>query len=487
MSDRLWPEQPRRTRRRRPGPPRHRRSPHGHPRYGRSRPAGSVGGALGLTAASTAVWGVAHLRAGRRGAGAALMAAFAALLGGAAVAVLGFREELQRVAVQPRWLDALAVGLVVLALSWSAVVVRSYQVARPPRATPAGEVAAAVAVVLLVAAVCAPLALAARGARVLGGTIDDVFQGTRAGAPFPDRARVTVLLLGGDGAGNRRGVRPDSLTVASVDTRTGDVVLFGLPRNLQRFPVPARLRSRWPDGYTGSRPGAEGLLNELYQDAEENPALVPGVPDGRRGPRIMKEQVGFLLGRPVDFYVLVNLFGFRDLVDAVGGVRVRVDRPIPYGGPSDGSRPTGVIPAGTQRLDGERALWFARARQGSSDFARMARQRCLLKAISEQADPRRVLTGVRGLSAATRRAVSTDLPAELLPALVGLAEKARGGDLRSVQFTPPRFRVFRPDVNAMRRQVAAALAPPRTRRTAAPALARPREGRGGESLRAACG
>ncbi len=47
--------------------------------------------------------------------------------------------------------------------------------------------------------------------------------------------RYNVLLLGGDSGADRWGMRPDSLTVASIDEETGKTVLVSLPRNLQGF------------------------------------------------------------------------------------------------------------------------------------------------------------------------------------------------------------------------------------------------------------
>src|SRR4051794_13657982 len=67
-------------------------------------PRGSVWHAIGLTAASAVVWGVAHVAAGRRIAGFVLMAALAALLGGLVVIVLDFRENLKQIAVERDWL-----------------------------------------------------------------------------------------------------------------------------------------------------------------------------------------------------------------------------------------------------------------------------------------------------------------------------------------------------------------------------------------------
>lgn len=77
--------------------------------------------------------------------------------------------------------------------------------------------------------------------------------------------RYNVLLLGGDSGADRWGLRPDSLTVASIDADTGKTVLFGLPRNMTNFPFAegSIMDEQFPDGYdcgpecelNSSRPG----------------------------------------------------------------------------------------------------------------------------------------------------------------------------------------------------------------------------------------
>jgi LCP family protein required for cell wall assembly len=439
--------------------------------------AGGLGYALGLTVASTVIWGVAHVFAGRRVVGFILMGMFVALVGGVAVVAVDFRGDLKQIAVQRDWLTGITVGIGVLAVLWAAVVIHSYQVVRPRGQAGVARVLAGGLVVVLAAAVCAPLAWAARDTYTLRDTIGTIFHGddarprvVDAANPWEGKPRVNILLLGGDGAGDRVGVRTDSMTVASIDTRTGDTVLFSLPRNLQRFPMVPRLRSRWPDGFTGvGAPGDEGLLNELFQDAEDDPSLAPGFAKGRRGPELVREEISYLIGQPIDYYVLVNLFGFADIVDAVGGVKVHIGQDIPYGGPEDGSAPTGVLKAGDRTLDGKQALWFGRSRTSSSDFVRMGRQKCLMKAIAEQADPQKVLFSFQRLAGAAKRTISSNIPAELLPALVKLSGTMKAGaQVDSLMFVPPQFHVVRPDVEVMRRATTKAIAAGQERGTASP-------------------
>ncbi|MCO5992847.1 LCP family glycopolymer transferase [Actinoallomurus rhizosphaericola] len=438
---------------------------------GEEAPAKAGGGrgllnALGLTVASAVVWGIAHLWAGRRVAGVLLMGLFAILVGGGVFVALRYQHDLKQIAVQRDWLEGITGGILALALLWAGVVVRSYQVVRPTGMAWTGRILAGGMVLVLVVGVCSPLVWAARSTYTLRDTIGTIFHGDQARPqpvnvddPWKDKPRVNILLLGGDGAGDRVGIRTDSMTVASIDTKTGDTVLLSLPRNLQHFPVIPRLRSRWPDGFTGvGAPGDEGLLNELFQDAEDDPSLVPGFDKGRRGPELVREEISYLIGQPIDYYILVNLFGFADIVDAMGGVKVHIAQDIPFGGPEDGSAPTGVLKAGDRDLSGKEALWYGRSRTASDDFTRMGRQKCLMKAIAEQADPQRVLTRFQQLAAAAKKTISSNIPAELLPALIKLSETMKhGAQISSLMFVPPQFHVYRPDLQVMRRAAAAAI------------------------------
>jgi polyisoprenyl-teichoic acid--peptidoglycan teichoic acid transferase len=431
------------------------------------RPAGSVWSALGLTVASVVFWGIAHLAVGRRVAGLLLMSLLAVLVGGGVIVVVDFRGDLKQVAVERDWLAGITAGILVLALVWAAIVVRSYLVVRPSGLAGTPRVLAGGLVLVLVLGICAPLAWAARDTYMLRDTIGTIFHGDTAQPPvvrnvddpWKDKPRVNILLLGGDGAGDRVGVRTDSMTVASIDTHTGDTVLLSLPRNLQTFPVIPRLRSRWPYGFTGVSAGDEGLLNELFQDAEDDKSLMPGYGAGRRGPALVSEEISYLIGQPIDYYILVNLFGFADIVDAMGGVTVQIPQDIPYGGPEDGSAPTGVLKAGDRHLNGKEALWFGRSRTASSDFVRMGRQKCLMKDVAEQADPQKVLTGFQKLAAAAKKTISTNIPAAMLPALVRLSDTMKhGANVSSLMFVPPQFHVVRPDLQVMRRAATKAIA-----------------------------
>ncbi|GAA1003480.1 hypothetical protein Aple_003770 [Acrocarpospora pleiomorpha] len=75
--------------------------------------------------------------------------------------------------------------------------------------------------------------------------------------------------------------------------------------DLQRVPMPAGpARTAFPSGFTGG--ASPGLLNEVYQWAEDNPSLVPGVPDRQRI-TLLKATVGGILGLPIDYYAMVDM------------------------------------------------------------------------------------------------------------------------------------------------------------------------------------
>ncbi|MCG5215750.1 LCP family glycopolymer transferase [Streptosporangium soli] len=421
-----------------------------------------LGASAALTFGSAVIWGLAHLVTGRRLTGLLLLAVEATLVGAGVVMLSGHRARLLGLAVRPGWLAGLAVGLVVLGLAWAAVIICSYRLVRPAAVTR-----------LLTAALCllviVPAVHAARVAYLSGDLITGMFG--RAHDPWSGKDRVNILLLGADAATGREGIRTDSVTLASIEVRTGRAVLLGLPRNLERVPMPdGPARRRFPYGFAGDPPLTPGILNEIFQYAEDHPEMVPHTPTGKRGPKLLKDTVSGILGLPVHYYAMVDMKGFADIIDAMGGVTVKVREPIVYG-----SRREGLIPAGTRRLSGEAALWYGRSRTDSSDYVRMARQKCLLNAVARQAGPATLLSGFDRLARAARQAVSTDIPQSLLPGLIELSQRVRDSEIKSLQFVPPLIDPATPDYALIRRKTAESLhgTAPRPAATPSPARSTP--------------
>lgn len=230
-------------------------------------------------------------------------------------------------------------------------------------------------------------------------------------AANPLGERFTVLLLGGDAGPGRPGLRTDSMMVVTIDTATGDAALFGLPRNMAGF--------TFSDGTPFPGPD-RGLLNEVYQWGLRYPERFPGIDPGAAA---VADVASYLLGIPIEHFVLVDMVGFAEMVDALGGVTLDVPRAItvPLYHRDTGGHTMVTIPAGPRWLDGDHALAYARSRTGSSDYARMARQRCLLSALVAEMEPLDVFARLPALLDTIERNVTTDIPLSAIPYLVNLA------------------------------------------------------------------
>lgn len=444
---------------------------HAHPS---SRSAGRPPGrSMALTWASAVLPGLAHWIAGRRRAAVLIASTAVVLL--VAMGVLALttsRTELLRLAVRPGWLSVIIAVSLVVAVAWVILVTGSYRVLGPVRTTGAAQIAVIVGLAALSVLVAAPPVAVARYAYLQRDLVNDLFPdedpttGLAAGKggagasdePFAGRNRITILLLASDAGPDRTGVRTDSMVAASIDTHTGDITLLSLPRNLQNVPMPpGPLRDAWPTGLHGT----QGLLNSVYERVTERPELLKGARD--RGAEGIKQVTSYVLGIPIDYYAMVNLEGFNDFIDAMGGVTLTITERLPIGGLlADGTRvrPVGYLEPGTRKLSGEDAQWYARSRRDGTDYDRMLRQRCLIGAMVQQAGPTTVLRHFQELSSATKKLASTDIPRGVLPDLVSLGDKMHGGAaIRSVAFVPPVISTGDPDYAKIRRLAKAAITP----------------------------
>jgi polyisoprenyl-teichoic acid--peptidoglycan teichoic acid transferase len=374
-----------------------------------------------------------------------------------------------RLATDPAALLWLVAGMGVVWLLWVVLIWRAYARLHPRNAAWPVRFAGTLGLLVLIGAVSAPMAVGTRYAVVQRDLIGTVFSDqvsatapkVSAANPWGKRARVNVLLLGGDGAVHRPGVRTDSVILASIDTATGRTVLFSLPRNLRNVPFRAgsKLAALYPDGFMGSGSEAEYFLNAVYRNI---PALHPGIlgRSDNEGADAVKLAVAGALGLRVDYYVLVNLSGFQQLVDAIGGITVNINEPVPIGGNTDAHIPPDdyLQPGPNQRLNGFKALWYTRGRYGSTDYKRMERQRCAINAIAAEASPTKVLRRYTRLAQASKEIVRTDIPHKLLPAFVELAGKAKLQPIKSVSFErSDEFDPNAPDFDYVRAAVREAL------------------------------
>lgn len=464
------------------GPPRH-RAPSQRSRAvtARARHASARGEGFGRFAAVTIlslIPGAGLLAAGRRRVGSVLLALVAVtLVGVAAFAVSGDATgKALRLAVRPSDLLLIAIAVGALAVAWCLTIVATAVAAKPAQPSTGQTVLAALLVVALCVAVIAPTSVGIRYSLIQRDLVTSLFADTGnapvAGAATPDSEkkdpwattpRVNMLLLGSDAGADRTGVRTDSMMVASIDTKTGDTVLFSLPRSLQKAPFPEKdpLHTVWPDGFNC---GDVCLLNAVWNQAEQHRDLFKGDPNP--GLTATRDVIGEILGIPIDYYTIIDLKGFQSLVDAMGGVDVNVPRDIPIGGGKvDGTnreRPiTGWIRKGQRHLNGYEALWFSRSRSGADDYDRMRRQRCMVSSLLDQTNPVQLLKKYPKLAKVAKNNMSTDVPQQDLEAWVDLVQRIQGGSVRSLPFTNQVISTVNPDFAAIRAMVRDAIATPK--------------------------
>ncbi len=341
-------------------------------------------------------------------------------------------------------------GLIALGLGWGLLFIDAWRLARPPELARRHRLGFAALNLGLVIAVVGGLIASASIVSAQRDLMSAVFAG--GGDHQVASGRYNVLLLGGDAGKGRTGLRPDSLTVASVDAETGRTVLVSLPRNLEDVPFPesSPLHKVFPQGYTCADHSC--MLNAIYTYASTHPELYPGV--ANPGAQATKEAVEAVTGLKINYWVLIDLKGFEQLVDAVGGITMDVYRRVPIGGGH--VKIYGYVEAGKNRhLDGREALWFARSRSDSSDYDRMDRQKCVMNAMLNQLDPVTVLTKFDKIASASSEIVATDVPTSELDTLLDLATRAKAKPISSLAVVPPLIQPGDPDFAVIHTAVAA--------------------------------
>jgi LCP family protein required for cell wall assembly len=296
----------------------------------------------------------------------------------------------------------------------------------------------------------------------LNSTLGDVFGGEVPGAsggPGPGplnkpeyrwngTERISFLLLGIDSGPGREEALTDTILVVSVDPVDGTAVMISVPRDTGFVPLPDR--TVYPDGVYPEK------INELSTEASSSPALwCPDLPAGAAsacGLRTLERAIALYLGLPIQYYATVDLQGFVDLIDAVGGVRLCLDGKMvdpEYGGPT--WKGVGIeLPAGCQHYDGAHALAYARIRKGwielpdgtreqQNDFKRAERQQTVLLQLRRQFAQADLLFELPAILDAIGRTVETDFPRSLAGDLASLLPLVTAPDIDRVVLSWPDF------------------------------------------------
>ncbi|CCO07629.1 LCP family protein [Desulforamulus hydrothermalis] len=169
------------------------------------------------------------------------------------------------------------------------------------------------------------------------------------------KKRMNFLLMGIDARQGETRTRTDSLILVSVDKEHNRIAMISLPRDT-RVEIPGH-------GYD-----------------KINSANVFG------GPELVMQTVSDLTGVKIDHYLMTNVRGFRDIVDALGGVTIDVEKRMYHYDPYDEPDLRKIdLQPGVQRLDGAKALQYVRFRSDAlGDVARTERQQKFLKALAKE-------------------------------------------------------------------------------------------------------
>lgn len=181
-----------------------------------------------------------------------------------------------------------------------------------------------------------------------------------------DDGRLNILIFGVGGAGHGGPELTDTIILAAADIPNKRMSLLSIPRDLA-YPL---------DG------GRFQKINAVNAYAEE---AHPG-----QGAKIAAHAIGELLQIKIDHAVKIDFRGFKKFIDALGGLKINVDRSFTdYSFPlSDEEWQTVNFEAGPQVMDGARALIYVRSRHGTDgeggDFARSQRQQKVLAAAADK-------------------------------------------------------------------------------------------------------
>lgn len=358
----------------------------------------------------------------------------------------------------PIGLTVIQVVLAGYAVLWISLTLDTLRLARLVSVLPAVRPAIAALSILALVATAGAAGYGAVSAGSARSAVSAIFAGTDMAPPV--NGRYNILLLGGDAGPDRTGLRPDSTSVASINATTGATTIIGIPRNMEQiqFAKGSPLYGPFPHGYNC---GDQCLIDYLYTYGDEHRSLYPkaAAAGSSAGIEAMKDAAEGITGLTIQYYGLIDMQGFSELIDALGGVTINVPAALPYG-PVTATKPYGTFPAGSQQMNGALALWYGRSRYMGNDYERMARQRQVQEAIVKQFQPAIIVTKFQDIAKAGAQVVKTDVPSGALPGFVDLGDKARKLPVTHLELVPPIFNPAEPDYAKLHAAVLAATTTP---------------------------
>ena len=215
--------------------------------------------------------------------------------------------------------------------------------------------------------------------------------------PIKETDRFNTLLLGIRGSEDTEngGLLSDSIMLFSSDKTTGKLSLVSIPRDL----------------YVNLYGIVKGKTNEIYEKG-----LIK-----KNAMEFTKNAFSRITGVYIDNLIVFDFEGFKEIVDAIGGIEVDLKQPF------EEKNQWGYefsLPAGKNHFDGETALYYTRSRYSSSDFDRSRRQQEVIFAIKEKALSLGILSNplkINILIASLKNNIETDFNILDIKSLLDLA------------------------------------------------------------------
>jgi len=266
--------------------------------------------------------------------------------------------------------------------------------------------------------------------------------------------RINILMLGTDAAPGREAVLTDVILALSIDPVERTAVMISVPRDTALVPLPDEMvyaDGLFPDKVNAlmARAAAqpEAWCPDLEVETEED-AQVCGL-------RTIERSIGLYLGIEIHHYALIDMAGFADLIDALGGLELclpgrLVDPEFDGSLENRGADEPLVLPAGCHTYDGLEALAYARSRKGwiempngeqvaQSDFERNERQQAVLLAMRREIAEGDTFLELPDILRAVARTVSTDFPRDKAGDLASLLPLITGPDIDRVVLSYPEY------------------------------------------------
>lgn len=204
------------------------------------------------------------------------------------------------------------------------------------------------------------------------------------GGTFSQDESLTFLMMGIDSKSfkDSSGVRSDTIMLFDLNKRTGDIRIISIPRD--------------------TKAKIEGRKNE----EKINHSFAYG------GPELTLDSVSRLIGKEIEFYVVVDYQVVKEYVDLIGGVDINVPMDMKYSDPVADPPLIIDLKQGQQVLDGDKTLQYLRFRKGykDADLGRINAQQTFLKEMISQSISFRNLFKIPGMLSIYSKNVTTNIP-----------------------------------------------------------------------------